>query len=267
MSAMSTRLNVPGPGSGLAPGDGIPFRRLVRAELRKLTDTRASRWLLVAIAAATPVVIAVMLAVAAPRDLTFSKLVDFTVTPQKLLLPALGILAMTSEWSQRTGLVTFTLVPSRRRVLAAKGTATLSLGVIAIALVFAVAAVGNLLAGLRHGNGSWAFGAPGFGEIALVQVSALLEGLAFGMLLRTSAAAIATYYVLPTAWSALFSVTASLKHVAPWFDLNQAQGTLYTPGQITGTGWLQLLAASSIWILLPLAAGAARALRGEIKSA
>jgi hypothetical protein len=128
MSAMSTRLNVPGTGFGPAPGDGIPFSRLVRAELRKLTDTRASRWLLLAIAAATPVVIAVMLAVAAPRDLTYAKLVDFTATPQKLLLPALGILAMTSEWSQRTGLVTFTLVPSRRRVLLAKGTATLGSG-------------------------------------------------------------------------------------------------------------------------------------------
>ena len=265
MSAMSTRLTLPGTGVG-QPGDGIPFARLVRAELRKLTDTRASRWLLAAIAAATPIVVAVMLAVAAPRDLTYSRFVDFTLTPQKLLLPALGILAITSEWSQRSGLVTFTLVPDRRRVLLAKGTATLGLGLSVITIAFAAAAAGNLLGGLRHGNGSWAFGAQGFGEIVLVQVSALLQGLAFGMLLRTSAAAIAAFYVLPNVWSVLFSVTASLKHVAPWFDLNQAQGPLYSH-DMTGTGWLQLLTASAIWILLPLAAGAARTLRGEITSA
>jgi ABC-type transport system involved in cytochrome c biogenesis ATPase subunit len=72
--------------------------------------------------------------------------------------------------------------------------------------------------------------------------------------------------VLPTAWSAVFGTTSSLKHVAPWIDLNAAQGPLYIPGQITGTGWLQLLVASSIWILLPLTAGAIRFLRGEIKS-
>ena len=247
--------------------EGIPFARLARAELRKLTDTRASRWLLAAIAAATPVVVAIMLVVAAPRNLTYSKLVDFTQTPQKLLLPALGILVITSEWSQRTGLVTFTLVPSRRRVLLAKATATLGLGLAVIAVALAAAAVGNLLGGLRHGNGSWAFGAQGLGEIILLQVSALLEGMAFGLLLRSSAAAIAVYYVLPTAWSALFTATSGLEHVAPWIDLNRAQSPLYTPGQITVTGWLQLLVAASIWILLPLTAGAIRALRGEIKSA
>jgi ABC-type multidrug transport system ATPase subunit len=105
---------------GKAAGDGIPFARLARAELRKLTDTRVSRLLLAAIALATPIVIVVMLFVAAPQNLTDNKLVDYTQTPQKLLLPPLGILVITSEWSQRTGLVAFTLVPRRGRVLLAK---------------------------------------------------------------------------------------------------------------------------------------------------
>ena len=130
---------------------------------------------------------------------------------------------------------------------------------------FVLLQVGNLLSGLRHGDGSWAFGAPGFGEMILVQLLTLLEGLAFGMLLRASAAAIAAYYVLPTVWSALFSAPG-LKGVAPWFDLNQAQGPLYTH-DITGTGWLQLLSAAVIWVGAPLTAGFVRALRGEVKSA
>jgi ABC-type transport system involved in multi-copper enzyme maturation permease subunit len=266
MSVLSTTSTLPGSGRGRTADGGIPFSRLARAELRKLTDTRTSRGLLIAMAAATPIVIAVMLAVASPRDLTYMRLIDFTITPQKILLPALGILVITSEWSQRTGLVTFTLVPDRRRVLLAKGTATLGLGLAVIAVVFAAAAVGNLLVGLRHGDGSWAFGAQGFGEIILVQVSALVEGLAFGMLLRSSAAAVVAYYVVPSVWSALFSASAGLKSIAPWVDLNQAQGNLYN-NSITGIGWVQLLVASSIWIFLPLAAGIIRALRGEIKSA
>jgi ABC-type transport system involved in multi-copper enzyme maturation permease subunit len=265
MSVQSSSLPLQRAGGGRAAAEGIPFSRLVRAELRKLTDTRASRLLLVAMAAATPVVIAVMLIVAAPRDLNYTRLVDFTQTPQKFILPALAILVVTSEWSQRTGLVTFTLVPGRGRVLRAKATATLGLGLALIAIAFAVAAVGNLLSGLRHGDGSWAFGAPGFGDMILVQLLTLLEGLAFGMLLRVSAAAIAAYYVLPTVWSALFS-TPGLKGIAPWFDLNQAQGPLYTH-DITATGWLQLLSAAAIWIGVPLAAGVVRALRGEVKSA
>ena len=264
MSVQSSSLPLQWAGRRAAAA-GIPFSRLVRAELRKLTDTRASRLLLVAMAAATPVIIAVMLIVASPRDLNYTRLVDFTQTPQKFILPALAILVVTSEWSQRTGLVTFTLVPSRGRVLRAKATATLGLGLALIGIAFAVAAVGNLLSGLRHGDGSWAFGAPGFGDMILVQMLTLLEGLAFGMLLRVSAAAIAAYYVLPTVWSALFSAPG-LKGIAPWFDLNQAQGPLYTH-DITGTGWLQLLSAAAIWIGVPLAAGVVRALRGEIKSA
>jgi hypothetical protein len=265
MSVQSSSLPVQRAGVGRAAGTGIPFSRLVRAELRKLTDTRASRLLLLAMAAATPVIIAVMLIVAAPRDLNYTRLVDFTQTPQKFILPALAILVVTSEWSQRTGLVTFTLVPNRGRVLRAKATATLALGLALIAIAFAVAAAGNLLSGLRHGDGSWAFGAPGFGEMVLVQLLTLLEGLAFGMLLRVSAAAIAAYYVLPTVWSALFSAPG-LKGIAPWFDLNQAQGPLYTH-DITGTGWLQLLSAAAIWVGASLAVGFVRALRGEVKSA
>jgi hypothetical protein len=49
---------------------------------------------LAAIALATPIVIVVMLFVAAPQNLTYNKLVDYTQTPQKLLLPALGILVI-----------------------------------------------------------------------------------------------------------------------------------------------------------------------------
>lgn len=42
-------------------------------------------------------------------------------------------------------------------------------------------------------------------------------------------------------------------------------GNLYDH-KITGTGWLQLLVAASLWILLPLAIGTWRVSRTEIKS-
>ena len=40
--------------------------------------------------------------------------------PMALLLPVMAILSVTSEWSQRSGLTTFTLVPHRGRVIWAK---------------------------------------------------------------------------------------------------------------------------------------------------
>lgn len=256
------------PASGSAPPlpaeDGIPFARLWRTELRKLVDTRAGRWLLIAVACASPVVVAVVLLVMKPQDLTFNKVVDYASTPEKILLPALGLLAMTSEWSQRTGLVTFTLVPDRRRVLAAKFAAAISLALLVSAVMFATCAVGNLLgAGLRHGNGSWS-GAPAqTAEITLVQLLALIEGMAFGMALLTTAAAMTTYYVVPTLWSALFAA-AWLRRAGSWVDLNKAAGNLYNQ-QITATGWLQLTVAASLWIVVPLALGIWRVRRSDIE--
>ena len=248
----------------ITAGEGIPFDRLWRTELRKLVDTRAGRWLLTAIIAVTPIVVAVMLFVVEPQNLTFDKLVDYSSTPEKVLLPALGLLAMTSEWSQSTGLVTFTLEPRRRRVLLAKFAAALSLGLIVSAVVFAACAAGNLLGGLRHGNGSWSFGLSGLAEITLVQLIGLIEGLAFGMALLTTATAIVSYYVMPTLWSALFAAS-SLKAAGSWLDLNKAAGALYDQ-KITGTGWLRLLVAAALWILVPLAIGVWRITRTEIKS-
>ncbi|MFC6704521.1 ABC transporter permease [Flexivirga alba] len=245
---------------------GIPFGRLVRTELRKLYDTRASRWLLIAIAAITPIVIVVLVFALSPKDLTFNKLVDFSSTPEKMLLPALGILAMTSEWSQRTGLVTFTLVPHRRRVLVAKFVATLCLGIAATAIMFAACAVGNVLgATIRGGDGSWSFGVSGFGGITLVMLIGLVEGMAFGMALLVTPAAIVVYYVLPNVWSAVFATVSGLKSAEAWVDLSEATGNFYND-KMTGTGWLQLLVALSIWVLVPLLIGVWRVGRTEVKT-
>ena len=245
---------------------GVPFARLFKAELRKVADTRSGRWLLVAIIATTPLVVAVMLVTAAPKDLTYERFVDFTQTPQKILLPVLGILTITTEWSQRTGLVTFTLEPDRRRVLLAKAGATLLLGLMVIAATFGSAAAGNLLGtALRHGDGSWSFGASGFLDIALVLLTGLVQGLAYGMLLLISAAAIVAFYVVPNLSSLLFTAVPALHGAGPWLDLNKAQSALYDH-HLSGTQWAQVLTATLIWVVLPGALGVIRVLRTEVRS-
>ncbi len=102
--------------------------RLLRVELRKLVDTRSGRWLLIAIALITATVITIFLFAAPPQELTYTNFVNATGTPQGVLLPILGILTVTSEWGQRTGLVTFTLEPHRGRVVVAKLLAVVLLG-------------------------------------------------------------------------------------------------------------------------------------------
>ena len=73
---------------------------------------------------------------------TFAAAIGF---PMTVILPMIAILAVTGEWSQRTGLTTFTLVPHRGRVIRAKAIAAVAVGVAAILLAFAIGALGNVL--------------------------------------------------------------------------------------------------------------------------
>jgi ABC-2 type transport system permease protein len=242
---------------------GIPLSRLVRVELRKLADTRASRWLLIAIAAITAVIILIFFLTANTSDRTFLNFMGATATPQGFLLPVLGILLVTSEWSQRTALVTFTLMPVRGRVLLAKVLAALIAGLAAILLAIAVAAVATLLGGAPD---AWAgIGADDFAKFGLLQISGVLQGLAFGLLFLSSAAAIVTFFVLPTAFTIVANLWGALRDAAPWVDLGTAQQPLFSGTDLTGEQWLQVTTATLIWVVLPFVVGMVRVLRAEVK--
>ena len=128
----------------LSATPGIPLTRLVRVELRKMADTRSGKWLLIGIGVITLAVIGIFYVTADPADRTFFNFMAATNGPQGLLLPVLGILLVTSEWTQRTALVSFTLTPVRSRVLLAKVLGGLIAGMAAIALTVVVAVLATL---------------------------------------------------------------------------------------------------------------------------
>ena len=140
----------------------VPFGRLVRVELRKLADTRAGRWLLISIAAITLLVLIIQMAVVLGQDLDVEFL-DFLQgmnIPMAILLPVLGVLSVTSEWSQRTAMVTFTLEPSRLRVIAAKFMSILIIAPAALVVGLVLGVLANLLYGVLSGN-AVVWGSPG----------------------------------------------------------------------------------------------------------
>jgi ABC-2 type transport system permease protein len=246
----------------------VGLARLIRVELRKVVDTRSGMWLLISIGLLTIAAVAIYLFAAPTEDLTYEGFAGITATPQGFLLPVLGILAVTSEWSQRTGLVTFTLEPSRGRVVAAKFAAVVALGLAAVAIALALGALFNVLGtGIQDGSGDWNLGLAGGRDFTLLQLMSVVQGLAFGMLLMNSAAAIVLYFVIPTAFSILFGLVTALEDAAPWIDLGTAQGPLFDDHSLTGTEWAQLLVTTVIWIVVPLVLGILRLLRAELKSA
>ena len=98
----------------------------------------------------------------------FGVFFERTVGTAGVLIPVLGILAVTSEWSQRTALTTFALVPRRERVIAAKLLAGLALALasVAVCLVTSLAATA-LVPVVGHGEGAWDVAASGVGAAVL----------------------------------------------------------------------------------------------------
>lgn len=250
-------------GLDLSTSTRPPMTRLVRVELRKMVDTRAGMWLMIAIGVITVAAVVIFGLAANEEDRTFGNFMGFTGTPQGFLLPVLGILLVTQEWSQRTAMVTFTLEPHRSRTLAAKVYAALLLGLAAILLAMAVAALATVVFGGDHGFDD--VHAIDFVKFGILQVSGILQGLAFGLLFLNSAAAIVTYFVLPTVFSIVANVWGFLQDKAPWIDFGTAQDPLFSPGDLTGTEWAQLAVTGTVWVILPFVAGLWRMLRAEVK--
>lgn len=241
----------------------VPFLRTVGVELRKMADTRAGMWLLVSVALITLAIVVIVFLVAPQDDQVFLTFMGATATPQGFVLPVLGILLVTSEWGQRTTLTTFALEPSRAKIIWAKVVAALVLGFAAIVVAVAVAAVATLLAGA---DGAWEnIGVDDFGKFGLLQLSGLLQGLAFGLIFLNSAAAIVCFFVLPIAFSIVANLWSALRDAAPWVDLGTSQVPLFSGVDVTGEQWAQLATGSAIWILLPFLAGLVRVLRAEVK--
>ncbi|QCX26861.1 ABC transporter permease [Nocardioides jishulii] len=257
--------------SGTRP---VPFARLVKVELRKMTDTRAGRWMLgiIALATAGVVVLGFVLTRDDVDDRTFLSFFENTNTPQMLLLPVLGILLITQEWGQRTTLTTFALEPSRVKVVAAKTVAALLFGLAAVLLAGVISAVAAVVGGAADPwlDTEWLR----LANLTLLQVMAVLQGVGFGLLLLNSAGAIVLFFALPVVVNIVAGFSSWVRENSPWFDIAMAQAPLYgydpmtgerLAAALSGEQWTQLGVVTVIWIVLPFVIGMARVLRGEMK--
>jgi ABC-2 type transport system permease protein len=235
--------------------------RLVAVELRKTVNTRAGFWLQVAMVALTVVVVVVRLLVGDAADHTFQSVLNAGLQPTAVLLPVLGILLVTSEWSQRTGLITFALVPVRSRVLGAKLIASLLLAPAMLATVVAVVAAGVLVSSPGV-EGTWSDAAPLIGQSAVNLTAGMVVGVALGAILLAPTPAIAVLLVLPTALWAVLSLPV-FSDVAPWVDYARALGGV-TEDVMSATQWAHLGTSLVIWMVLPLLIGALRITRCEV---
>jgi len=252
-----------------------PFGRLARVELRKMFDTRAGLWLglitgfLILLALVIP-----QLVVGLNDSVTISANVFLTqimTIPLSLLMPVFAIVAVTSEWGQRTGLVTFSLEPQRSRIIAAKLVTVVALAALTIVLAVGLAVGGTALAGLVGGySPAWNLGLDTVAWTLVQQLLFFVMAFAFGLAFLNTAGAVAVYYVvallLPLmVFGPLYAIFTWAHDVIPWIDLGFA---LMPFSSGDGGGWsdvARVVVTSTIWVIVPLALGLRRVLRAEVK--
>lgn len=235
--------------------------RLTRIELRKMLDTRSGLWFSLAVAAVTLVTVIITSLVHGGRDSTLARLFDNSVQPDAILLPVLGVLLVCGEWSQRTTLTTFTLVPDRGRILSAKLAAAI---VLAFAAFVVCLACSVLVGGLLPAPG----GAGGLSLVVLTQgllflAATMVIGVAFGAAIMLSAPALVAYLLLPTAWDALVSTIHGFATLDNWLAIGTVLGPL-AQHSFSASNWAHAGTTIALWMVLPLVIGVWRFARRDV---
>ncbi len=266
MTALTVTRQAPQATTTYAPAS---FARILGVELRKMFDTRSGAWMLASIVITSALATTAVVLWAPEEELTYEMFASAIGIPMTIVLPIIAILSVTSEWSQRTGLTTFTHFPSRGRVITAKALCAIAVGVVAIPVAAAVGALGNVVGSAITGlDATWDITLTQFGNIVLANVLGMLMGFMLGVLFRSSAGAIVGYFVyslvLPVAFGTLAAFQEWFRDLQPWVDVNFAVTRLFDQ-TMTAEYWQQLGVSTLVWLWIPLAIGLRAILRAEVK--
>jgi len=252
-----------------AVSPAIPTSRLLKVELRKMFNTRSGMWLMCSIGILAVLATTAVMIFAPDADLTYDNFGAAIGMPMVIILPIIATLSVTSEWSQRSGLTTFTLVPHRGRVITAKLIVAVAVGVLAMGLSLAVGALGNLIGASIAGiDPVWDLSVSQGLTITLATVLNMLIGFMLGVLIRNSPGAIVAYFVYNFALAPLSMLLATSqswwRDLQPWMDFNFSQGFLFE-GNLTARQWSELGVSGLFWLVIPLAIGLFLVRRSEVK--
>jgi hypothetical protein len=247
--------------SGVSGVSGVAFSRLVRVELRKSVDTRSARALLLGLFVCSDGVLLWGATRLDGHSVAFGDVLSAVMVPINVVLPAVGLLAMTNEWSQRTALTTFTLTPRRTAVLLAKVVSALALSTLVVVAAVVVALAGTVAGGWISGRGAtYRDALPDIAGTAIADELRVLIGASIGMVTMATGAAVIAFYVAPPLWE--ITGTTVLGGGARWADIVT---TLDNLQNLDFTQFVpQMATASVLWVVLPAVVGLILANRRDI---
>ncbi len=261
-----------GPVLDLSQSAPIPFSRLVKVELRKAVDTSAGFWLLAAIAVLIIIVQGFVLVVGLFDDSTEFRLVDFTTFGGYILQPLLPIvvaLQVTSEWSQRTAMVTFATEPRRLVVVYAKLAAGAMLALLMTVVLFVVAFACLLVLWVAKDNVDWDTSLAGTAGLLLFLFVGVAVGFAVATLLLNTPATIVVFlaviYAVPTVVATIGALWGDFQGFGRYLNLQGALFPALSGSLDSGEEWGRLLVALLVWMVVPVALGMMRIVRAEVK--
>ena len=247
----------------------VTLSRMIGVELRKMFDTRSGFWLMASIGLAAVLSMISTIVFAPDSQLTYYTFARAIGFPMTVVLPIIAILSITGEWSQRSGLTTFALVPHRNHVVLAKTIASVTVGIVSMLFAMVVGVVGNLLGTAIAGTGLvWDLSFAHAVNIVLGSLLCLLTGTMLGVLFRSSPVALVAYFVMTLLLPMLFGLLASrqpgFQDVHPWVDLNNAEAALFD-GTLTAAEWAHLAVTVTVWLILPAIIGIRLVMKSEVK--
>lgn len=255
------------PGRLLDAAPPVPQRTLVALELRKTVDTRSGRWVFAVILAATVGMVCLVVFAADRDERDAAGLFSASQTGVAVLLPVVAAVAMCAEWTQRTALTTFALVPDRGRTVVAKWLAMLVLTAVGVG-VGLVAALGGHALGRATGQVGADVGRLPSGRLVATSLLdtglSVTMGLALGMLLANATLSILTLFGIPAVLGILSGTIGALERPFGWLNPGQAFGPLGDPATISATEWARVGTAAALWVLVPFAAGWWRTVRRDV---
>ena len=269
MTAAATPL-LTGSRSAIKP---LSFSRVLAYEFRKSVSTRASRWTLAAAIAGTIATAAILYLSLLLTDFdttqhfTWIQLAHSTTDSflgiaeiSKILFSLFLILMVTTDWTNRGIMTTYTLTPRRGWVLSAQLIVALTYIAAFWALCLGLAAlVAGLLSPSQNVDISWSATAWDVLGVLLANVGFPLSGFLLGIAIMNTPAVVVAWVVLD--WLATLLLFL-LKDVGQWFHLNTALGTAVADPN-TGANWAHVATSAVVWLGIPAVIGIWRSLRRE----
>ncbi len=251
----------------------VPVARLLQLELRKAVDTLAGFWLLMASAVLLIIVEGFFLLVGvlnenAPLAVTaFTQPAAYVLQP---LLATLMVLLVTSEWGQRTAMVTFALEPRRTKVLLAKLAAGLLLGLALVVVLLVIALLCSIVVGAVRGDGfDWDLSLGDVLGLVLFEAVGVLIGFALAALILNTPGAIGAFpivmYAIPSGLGIVGLLWSDFGEVGRFVNLQSALAPMLLWSVDSGSDWARLVVSLLVWVAIPLVLGLSRILRAEVK--